>query len=196
MSLELIEQHRGISVETLKDCGLWWNESDSNYPVVVPYYHVGGKWYDRRLWRPGLDRPDDQAKALSPKNVDHQADSHLYNPLELGPNASLVFICEGEYDTLSVIDCGYPAVGSQGTHTFKAVWARLFSGALVIIAFDDDKEGTTASEKLRKYFRLLGNRAYILGRDKGRDLNDYHKLGQLDDLLDDYMFDNELTGEN
>ncbi len=196
MSLELIEKHRGISMETLEDCGLWWSKGEGNYPVIVPYFHVGGKWYDRKLWNPDLARPDDAPKALSPKNIDHQADSHLYNPLELGPNASLVFICEGEYDTLSVIDCGYPAIGSQGTGTFKAVWARLFSGALVIIAFDDDAAGVAAAEKLRKYFRLLGNRAYILQREEGMDLNDYHKEGDLGDLLGEFFEDNEIEGEH
>ena len=187
MSLEIVTEHRGISVETLEKAGVWWKEDD-NYNVRVPYRNLNGEWYTRVMLDPrkqGWDGP----KVLSPKNAEY----HLYNPLRLGPNAELVFFCEGEYDTLSVIDCGFPAVGSQGTNTFNPVWARLFGGAVNCIAFDGDTAGVNAARTLRKFFKDQGSFAYLVGTDENYDLNDLHQQGVLGGFLQDFLDDNEIV---
>ena len=186
MSLEIVEGIRGISVATLEKCGVRWVDDD-DYSVRIPYRHYDGEWYERKLLDPTLS-PKGRPKVLSPKNAEH----HLYNPLRLGPNAGSLVFCEGEYDTLSVIDCGYPAVGTQGTNTFRATWARLFTGATVVIAFDGDAAGIGAAHALHKVFRDLGGRAYIMEVGEEEDLNDLHQRGELKDYIDAFIEEQEI----
>ena len=189
MSLEIVEEYRGISVATLEECGVWWKEDDK-YAVRVPYRNYDGEWYTRVMLDPRIT--PEGPKVLSPKNAEH----HLYNPLRLGPNADLVFFCEGEYDTLSVIDAGFPAVGSQGTGTFNPVWARLYGGAVNCIAFDGDTAGVKASRTLRKFFADQGSYAYLVGTSEQYDLNDLHQQGILDEFLWEFLEENEIEYES
>jgi len=189
MSLEIVEEYRGISVETLEASGVWWSDGD-RYPVHIPYRNYDSEWYTRVMRDPRDN--ETQPKVLSPKNAEH----HMYNPLRLGPNADLVFFCEGEYDTLSVIDCGFAAVGSQGTNTFNPVWARLFGGATNCIAFDGDTAGVKASRTLRKFFHDQGSYAYIVGTSEDYDLNDLHQQGTLKEFLEDFLEENEIDYDN
>ena len=189
MSLEIIEEYRSISVPTLETCGVHWVDDD-DYAVRFPYRHWYGEWYERKGLDPRLD-PKGRPKILSPNN----APAHMYNPLRLGPNADFVMICEGEYDTLSAIDTGYPAVGAQGTGAFAATWTRLFGGAVVVIAFDSDEAGILAAQGIRKWFRKHGDDAYILETPEGTDLNDLHKEGILEEYIDEFIEDNGLAPE-
>jgi len=191
MSLEIVEEYRGISVETLEEAGVWWKEDD-DYAVRIPYRYLDGEWYTRIMLNPEINSTTYSGpKVLSPKNAEY----HLYNPLRLGPNADLVFFCEGEYDTLSVIDCGFPAVGSQGTNTFNPVWARLFGGAINCIAFDGDTAGVKAARTLRKFFHDQGSYAYLVGTEEEYDLNDLHQQGVLCEFLNDFLEENEIDYE-
>jgi len=190
MTLEIVEEYRGISIDTLEEAGVWWKEDD-NYAVRVPYRNLNGEWYTRVMLDPRLSGEWTGPKVLSPKNAEY----HLYNPLRLGPNADLVFFCEGEYDTLSVIDCGYPAVGSQGTSTFNPVWARLFGGAINCIAFDGDVAGVKASRTLRKFFHDQGSFAYLVSTSDSYDLNDLHQQGILGEFLGEFLLENEIEYE-
>jgi hypothetical protein len=191
MGLEIVEEYRGISVDTLEECGIWWKEDD-DYAIRVPYRYYDGEWYTRIMLDPEINAAEfDGPKVRSPKNAEY----HLYNPLRLGPNAELVFFCEGEYDTLSVIDCGFPAVGSQGTNTFNPVWARLFGGAINCIAFDGDTAGVKASRALRKFFHDQGSHAYLVGTSEEYDLNDLHQMGMLDAFLSEFLEENEIDYE-
>ena len=186
MSLEIVEEARGISVDTLQGCGVYWQDND-DYAVRIPYPNYTGIWYERKLLDPRLDAKG-RAKVLSPTN----AERHLYNPLKLGPNAGFIVFAEGEYDTLSLIDAGYPAVGTQGTKTFRELWARLFEGAVCIIAFDGDQPGIEASHQLRRALGNLGNQAYVLEMPEDEDLNDLHQQGLLVETLQLFMDEHEI----
>jgi hypothetical protein len=188
MSLKIVEEYRGISVETLERAGVWWKDGD--YPVKVPYPYLTGEWYTRVMCDPS--QPPLNPKVYSPKNAEY----HMYNPLRIGPNADLVFFCEGEYDTLSVIDCGFSAVGSQGTNTWSPVWSRLFGGAVNCIAFDGDTAGVNASRSLRKFFKDQGSYAYLVGTSEDYDLNDLHQQGILYEFLTDFLKENEIDYES
>lgn len=187
MSLEIIEEYRGISVATLEDCGVRWEEGD-DYAVRIPYRNYLGEWYERRLLDPRLPSTG-RPKVLSPTN----AERHLYNPLRLGPNAGFIIFAEGEYDTLSLIDAGYPAVGTQGTKTFRELWARLFEGAVCIIAFDGDQPGIEASHQLKRALGNLGNQAYVMELPEDEDLNDLHQQGLLADQIELFMEQHEVV---
>ena len=71
MSLEIVEEYRGISVATLEECGVWWKEGD-NYPVRVPYRYYDGEWYTRIMADPRT-HPVPDPKVYSPKKSDRNA---------------------------------------------------------------------------------------------------------------------------
>lgn len=186
VSLEIVTEHRGIREKTLQEAGVYWVDGD-DYAVRIPYYNYTGVWYERLALDPRIN-PKGRPKILSPKNAAH----HMYNPLRLGPNADFVVFCEGEYDTLSVMDAGFPAVGSQGTNTFAAVWTRLFGGATNIIAFDSDDAGKGAAIALRKWFVKHGANAYIMEPPEDKDLNDLHKDGILEEYIWEFLEESEI----
>lgn len=190
MSLDIVTEYRGISVETLEACGVYWEETDEWYPVRVPYRHKYGEWYERKLIDPRKrdDMPKGKTKVLHPAGKP----PHLYNPLRLGPDADILFFCEGEYDTLSVIDAGYKAIGNQGASSFNRTWARLFGGSTNIFAYDGDSAGRKSAAEMAHIFKEVGNSALILDVGDDRDLNQLHQEGWLGELLEDFLADNEI----
>jgi DNA primase len=106
--------------------------------IIIPTLGRKGAWYER------IHRPNGNPKYEGPKG----ASSHLYNPLGLGPGAEEVWIAEGEFDCLSLVVVGIPAVGVLGAGNFNRHWALLFEGAEIVIAFDPDEAGNTQAEKL------------------------------------------------
>lgn len=142
--LEELAEARGLSVELLRDVGIWVDEGDP-HPIVIPYPNLSGIWYERRRrWVGDNSKP----KYLSPK----RADVHLYNPLGLGPNADTIWITEGEIDCLSLVEIGRPAVGTQGTKSYDGRWSLLFEHATVVLAFDNDDEGDKFRFKVAQFY--------------------------------------------
>lgn len=142
--LEELAKARGLSVDLLTSVGIRV-EMDSNHPIVIPYPHLSGEWYERRRRWIG---DDSKPKYLSPK----KSDPHLYNPLGLGPNAEVVWITEGEIDALSLVEIGRPAVGTQGTSSYDGRWSLLFDSAEVVLAFDADDAGDKFRMKVAQFY--------------------------------------------
>jgi len=130
---------RGFKEQELKDYGI---EVRQDGTIVIPVLGRSGTWYERTY------HPGGKPKYRSPKG----SEPHLYNPHGLGPNSSQVWIAEGEWDTLSLLVAGAPALGIQGTKTFNRHWALLFQGAQVTLAMDPDEEGDRAADKLAPLF--------------------------------------------
>lgn len=174
-ALEEVAEWRGIPLAVLAKYGVHVDD-DETHPIVFPYPNLAGVWYERRRsWINDL-RPN---KYLSPKG----SSPHLYNPLHLGPNASQVWVCEGEFDTLTAIANGLPAVGVSGAGLFNKKWLRLFSTATVIVAFDGDAAGVKASNKLVEWFKEIRTRAFRFETPDGYDLNELYQEEMLDDAL-------------
>src|SRR3990167_5562217 len=135
ITLEEFSRSRGFTAEELSKYGVRV-EGDT---VVIPVAGRMGAWYER------IHRPDGHPKYEGPKGMA----SHLFNPLGLGPGADEVWIAEGEFDTLSLVVSGIPAVGVLGAGNFNRHWALLFEHARrIVIAFDPDQAGNTQAEKL------------------------------------------------
>lgn len=136
-SLETFAASRGFTEDELSRFGVRVEEGH----VVIPTLGREGAWYERLRCDMGC-----HPKYSSPKGEP----SHLYNPLGLGPHSPLVWIAEGELDTLSLVISGVPAVGVLGTQAFFLPWRHLFSGDSkeIVIAFDSDQPGDEAAERL------------------------------------------------
>jgi Toprim-like len=106
--------------------------------VYIPTLGRHGAWYERE------HRPQGNPKYKSPTGVE----SHLYNPAGIGPNSREVWFAEGEFDTITLLMVGAPAVGILGTQAFKVGWRHLFDKANIVLALDSDQAGEETCVKL------------------------------------------------
>jgi Toprim-like len=71
--------------------------------------------------------------------------------------AQTVYLCEGETDTIALIDAGVEeergtiAVALPSASTFSACWTELFKGKDVILALDGDPAGENATQRVSKF---------------------------------------------
>lgn len=142
LDLESFATSRGFSAQTLEKYGIRVEDGVVVIPLLGRNGHV---WYERE------HRPGGQPKYLSPKGVE----PHLYNPLGLGPHSTEVWLAEGEFDTIALIEAGAPACGVLGANSFYSPWVHLFSGARIVLAFDPDDAGRQAADKIAGLFGQL-----------------------------------------
>lgn len=134
MTIEELAQLRSLDLSTLENAGVYVRDDGQ---VALPYPNLTGIWYEQ------LHNPGGKPKYWNPPG----AGKHLYNPAHVGPNEPEVWLCEGVFDTLTLIEAGLPAVGVPGTD-FKGHWALLFEEADVVLAFDPDDAGQAFAERL------------------------------------------------
>lgn len=82
-----------------------------------------------------------------------------------------VLLAEGEGDTLTLHQLGYPAIGVPGVQTFKEGWLDLLEDAKrIYIMYDNDKAGKAGAEKVAG---KIGSRARVVEIPyKNLDVND------------------------
>ena len=74
-------------------------------------------------------------------------------------SAQTIYLCEGETDAISLIDAGIEtdratvAIAIPSASTFDSTWTTLFEGKNIIFAFDNDKAGSEATERISKLLR-------------------------------------------
>lgn len=169
--LEELAADRALPVSLMAEVGITvdWDRSEE-HPIFIPYPHMQGIWYERqRRW---ID-DDRKPKYKSPRH----SEPHLYNPWFLGPNADHLYLCEGEFDALSLISLGRPAVGVAGVGAFDRRWLHLYRYATVILAYDGDEAGRKAEMKLAEY--IDPRQLHHLKVPDGEDLNGMLMAGTL-----------------
>lgn len=68
--------------------------------------------------------------------------------LEL-PEPTGMIITEGEFDAMSAVQMGFPAVGVPGAETWQKMWRRLFvQYSVVYVLRDDDEAGKDLANKI------------------------------------------------
>lgn len=161
LSLDSFAPTRGLTLEEVERFEIRVQDDE----VILPVWGKNGVWYER------THRPGGKPKYLSPKG----ASPHLYNPLGLGPDSPEVWIGEGEFDAISLIVCGAPALGIQGTQSFHPYWALLFGPPThIVLALDPDDAGQQSASALMELFVGQGNTVSTF--DPGLDdINDWLK---------------------
>jgi DNA primase len=96
-----------------------------------------------------------------------------------------VYITEGAFDCMRLVQAGKTAVSLGTANVFKKDWAKLFKRANVIFYLDNDKAGHKAADELEKIFSHFGltcSRKQL--PDEYKDVNDYYtdKLGSNEQL--------------
>jgi DNA primase len=155
--LEYFES-RGITEETLKRAYVGYEAGAFTYPCVAKGGGLLGIHYKsekrdeqgkRRQWWGGYaedlprkghgKKPDDPAKVI-PFGLEDLTD------LEPG---SLVVLCCGEEDALSVRQAGYAAVSQPGAGLLEEAYARAFEGLEVVVFYDGGEEGEACEDALK-----------------------------------------------
>jgi DNA primase len=113
---------------------------------------------------------------------DKQTTYYNYNALVELTGANSLYLCEGETDTMTLSQQGHPAIGVMGA-TQDATINRLVGFILndfgnklrVVLAFDNDEPGRTATKKAADMFWRKGLKIKTLDIPSGyKDVNDYH----------------------
>ncbi len=140
-----------------------WGIRVDGETIIIPTVGRNGPWYER------THRPKGFLKYESPKGVE----SHLYNPLGLGPHSPEIWIAEGEFDTLSLVTVGAPALGILGVSSFREVWKHLFTNKIVL-ALDPDEAGLARADKMAQLW-TPGQVSIFTVLPPYEDLNDWFK---------------------
>ena len=177
-TLDRLGRDRGIGTHVLTAAGIGLDDSNHDGWWRIPYPHRGGTWKNR------YRNPDPRGR---PKYLDDPgAAPHLYNPALIGPGEEEVWFCEGEFDTLALLDQGLTAVGIHGASNvpdekdgeveyndrFHKSWTYLFDDTLCITAFDNDDSGRRAGRKLA---RALEGEVFDQWHQDYTDMNEWHK---------------------
>ncbi len=89
---------------------------------------------------------------------------------ELIPQAETIYLCEGETDAITLIDCGMEddgqtvVVGIQGATLNIEPWAFLFTGKEVIISTDYDEAGRKATTRIETVLSEMKDSAFQMIR--------------------------------
>lgn len=152
--------------------------SDRN-AIEIPYHSALGPTGYSRLRLLGEGGP----KYLSGKGTAR----HLYNVIDSAK--SPVFLCEGEFDALSMKTLGLNAVGVPGARTFLEEWSWLFEDVDVVIMFDGDEDGRKYGAAIARVIHKRANDVRSLHKQMpdGKDVNDMLIEGTLEKFLKDQL---------
>ncbi len=141
--------------------GLYFNFKD--YPVGIPYIQGGEVVYIKARALNGNKNPKYmQVKGLS---------LPLFNRDVLVNKGEVVYICEGEFDTIIATQNGYLAVGVVGVNGLKDSFIDDLLGFEVVLALDNDDIGNTAIKTLAT--KLVNRGVRVLGQiDLPKGIND------------------------
>lgn len=95
-------------------------------------------------------------------------------PRELFPapeavEGEVLWLVEGEPDSVSMFELGIPATGVPGVGTWQAGWAERFHGRRVVVCFDCDRQGREAAQKRAAVLIANGVQAWTTDLDPGRE---------------------------
>lgn len=151
------------------------------HPIIIPYYRNNRIVYlqGRTIGTPPENHGRYQFLSNHPLTL-FNADS-----LEHIRTGETVYITEGAFDCMRLVQDGKVAVSLGTANVFKREWAKLFKRANVVFYLDNDKAGHRAAEELEKIFTHLGlscSRKQLPSAYK--DVNDYYtdKLGSNEQL--------------
>jgi DNA primase len=173
-----------FSTLDLQESGLF-NERNNlifyAHPLMIPYYRNGRIVYL-------------QGRVVGPPPEKHGRYQFLHNQSLTLFNADIlektkinetVYVTEGAFDCMRLVQDGKVAVSLGTANVFKREWAKLFQRVNVVFYLDNDQAGHRAADELEKIFTHFGiscSRKNLPAAYK--DVNDYYtdKLGSNEQL--------------
>lgn len=160
---------RGISLETALKYGLGYDEKadpasapagigEIRHPaprIIIPY---DSGHYMGRATEPGNKYPK-----INSRGQDQSGRIPLFNGNALYSSSEPLFITEGAFDALSIIQAGGEAIATNSTANVGYMLELMKSrtpGREIIIALDADKAGSQAADQLRAELDKIGIEHY------------------------------------
>lgn len=162
---------RGISPESIARFHLSYDEGRD--AVRIPYLDAAGDLQQIRWRRLGEGQPKYQSST--------GAKAALYNVTDAVE--SPVYITEGEFDTISLVQAGFLAVGVPGATSFQPSWKWLFLGAQVHLVFDGDEAGKKGAYAVARHLNHVAAEVVIHNLPDGEDCNSLMLSGTLEEVL-------------
>lgn len=138
-----------------------------------------------------LDGHDCNAEGCARYLGEPGARTRLYHVGSVLRSEQGLAICEGEIDTITLLQLGIPAIGLPGSESWKARYARtLEDGAPFVVFADGDKAGRKLAAKLAGRLRDLR----VVSLPEGEDVNSIYNdpAYGADWLLERWRGDEEL----
>jgi 5S rRNA maturation endonuclease (ribonuclease M5) len=188
-AINYLQRERYISTEIIDRYDLGFNGTR----ITIPIRDEFGLCVNVKLYDPIYKQHDEQKMYnYSEKEEERSfAEICMLYPLssfELARELGYVVVCEGEFDTLVLISMGIPAVTTtNGSKSWPDQYNELFRGLNVVIAYDNDKDGTTYDrrivvKRLRKFAKRISrlNIPRIKGRSGkcSKDVTDWFAVDQ------------------
>jgi DNA primase len=156
-ALSYVKRERLISPAAILRYKIGWDGNRLTIPIANEF----GLFVNRKAYDP-LAKAHHTGKMV---NYRRQRESRSYgSPTMLFPldvfheaqSANQVVICEGEWDALLLISLGIPAVTTtNGSKSWPSQYNEWFRGLKVIIAYDNDKDGTRYDSKVVRALRKV-----------------------------------------
>lgn len=157
---------RGLDVSTIVDARLGYEQRGRyRHSITIPYFDGQGRLVTLR-WR-HLD--DSIGRKYSSAGGSGQ---HLYNVAAV--EEPVVYVTEGEFDSLILKQLGYAAVAISGATNFDRAWRWLFRNCdLVYVVMDGDDAGMKARARIRGQIGSVTD-AEALHMPAGADITDLY----------------------
>ncbi len=165
---------RGLEVATLKNAGIGFNPITNSY--ILPVMDAKNeKLHDIRIYK--------GKRLLSTAGCKVA----LYNWHKTNTSYSKIWILEGEWDGLAMIEAlaktnrsAELVLAVPGANTFKSEWASMFQDMQVTVLYDNDKAGRDGSVKVYNTLQSITRELkFIHWREKekeGKDIRDVYQL--------------------
>lgn len=169
-ALKYVTETRGLSLETVKafKIGLQIDDHEKQW-LTIPHYEKDKLINIKFRSLPPAEKTFRRVKDCR---------SILFNSDCIPTSKSMVYLCEGEIDALSLWDKGEKNViaTTTGAGSFDPAWIdQLADVKTIVIVYDPDKAG---QEGAREVARRLGqDRCFNLILPGGKDLNEYFMAG-------------------
>lgn len=166
----------GITAETIEKYKLGLDDNR----IVFPIPSKTGKWVNARKYLPPYRQVNQERKAAKVLNIPGLGSCRFY-PYEAF-DEDVIYIAEGEKDTLVARSQGLNAVTGTGGTNIPTQELDLFKGKTVYIVTDSDAAGHKFAAE---YMRLLSSFCFQIYRIvlPKKDITDYYKAyGNLDNI--------------
>ena len=136
------------------------------HKIIIPFLQDG-----RIIFLQGRRLDQEHPKYLHLKRPVPLYNADALAEIEKGKK---IYIAEGVFDTMTLEQNGYKAVGILGVNNFKPDYVDLFKGLDVVLVLDNDEAGERGTNDLAKMFYLKGQRVSSKQLpDDIKDITDY-----------------------
>lgn len=189
--MKYLTEERGLNETTIDKYSLGKINVKRNTWITIPLFNKKGEFIQGyKLRISPLQEKTSKIKYMHYPNGLHIDIPYNYNNLD--KEKKQIFICEGEFDCMVLDQLGYNAITSNsGARTFKDSFFEILEPYQeIIILFDNDETGISASETLAKNiatkFPTKKTCIATIPQEEGiKDTSEYfQKYGGIDEILE------------